>query len=60
MAGLAGLPIIKKQFVCHSAFGGCGKMGHGKALILLSRLTCALGSLNRYFCINNWQIMIFL
>jgi len=26
MAGLAGLPIVKKQIVCHSADGGCGKM----------------------------------
>lgn len=26
MAGLAGLPAVKMQFVCHSPRSGCGKM----------------------------------
>ncbi|MET3592771.1 hypothetical protein ABID26_002159 [Mesorhizobium shonense] len=26
MAVLAGLPVVKMQFVCHSPRAGCGKM----------------------------------
>jgi hypothetical protein len=41
MAGLAGLPMVKKQFVCHSAVGGCGKM------VVATRGFCSAASIMR-------------
>jgi len=39
---------------------GVRQNGHGNALILLSRLSNAPGSLRRKFCLQNRQLLIFL